>query len=147
MADNETLARKVYDAWNNRDWQATRDAVAPDGKITVVGTGDTFEGADGAERYSTMWAAAFPDGRITIDQVHSAGDTVVVEFTGRGTHTATMETSMGPIPATGKSVTLHFCDVLQFRDGKVTSQRSYLDTGSLMMQLGLMAGQTTASTQ
>jgi predicted ester cyclase len=94
-----------------------------------------------------MWADAFPDGRITIDHVHSAGDSVVVEFTGRGTHTGTLETSMGSIPATGRSMTLHLCDVLQFSDGKVTMQRSYTDTGSMMAQLGLLSGQGATTTQ
>lgn len=147
MADNETLAHALYEAWNNRDWQTTMDAVAPGGTITVMGTGDTFEGADGVQRYNTMWADAFPDGRITIDHIYSAGDCVVVEFTGRGTHTATLETSMGSIPATGRSVTLHLCDVLEFSDGKVSEQRNYFDTGSLLAQLGLMSGQTATSTQ
>ena len=147
MADNETLARTLYEAWNNRDWQASMDAAAPDGTITMMGTGETFQGADGTRKYNTMWADAFPDGRLTIDHIYSAGDCVVVEFTGRGTHTGTLETSMGSIPATGRSVTLHLCDVLVFSDGKVKEQRSYLDTGSLMAQLGLMAGQEATSTQ
>jgi len=147
MTDNETLARNVYEAWNNRDWQVSRDTMAPDGTITMMGTGDTFEGSDGVQKYNTTWADAFPDGRITIDHVYSAGEAVVVEFTGRGTHTGTLETSMGSIPATGRSVTLHFCDVLEFSNGKVKQQRSYLDTGSMMAQLGLTAGQTATSTQ
>jgi steroid delta-isomerase-like uncharacterized protein len=147
MADNEKLARELYEAWNNRDWQATTDAVAPGGTITVMGTGDTFEGTDGVQKYNTVWADAFPDGRITVDHIYSAGDCVVVEFTGRGTHTGTLETSMGAISATGRSVTLHLCDVLEFSDGKVKEQRNYFDTGSLMAQLGLMAGQTAKSTQ
>jgi len=147
MTDNETLAREVYEAWNERDWQKTMDAAAPDGKIMVMGTGETFEGPEGAQRYGMMWADAFPDGRITVDHVYSAGDAVVVEFTGTGTHTGTLETSMGSIPATGRSLTLHLCDVLEFSDGKVKAQRSYIDTGSMMAQLGLMSGQTTASTQ
>jgi len=42
-------------------------------------------------------------------------------------------------------VTLHLCDVLEFSDGKIKAQRSYLDTGSLMAQLGLMSGQTATS--
>jgi steroid delta-isomerase-like uncharacterized protein len=147
MADNETLARSLYEAWNNRDWQTSMDATAPDGTITVMGTGETFQGAEGTQKYNTMWADAFPDGQITVDHVYNAGDCVVVEFTGRGTHTGTMETSMGSIPATGKSVTLHLCDVLEFSDGKIKAQRSYLDTGSLMAQLGLMSGQTATSNQ
>ena len=147
MADNEKLARELYDAWNNREWQTIIDAMAPDGKIMVMGSGETFEGTDGAQRYNMVWADAFPDGRITIDHIHSSGDSVMVEYTGRGTHTGTLETSMGSIPATGRSLTLHLCDVMEFSDGKVKEQRSYFDTGSMMAQLGLMTGQTAESTQ
>ena len=71
---------------------------------------------------------------------------MVVEYTGRGTHTGTLSTSMGDIPATGRSVTLQLCDVIEFKDGKVHRQRTYFDTGSMMAQLGLLAEQT-ASTQ
>lgn len=147
MADNETLARGLYEAWNKRDWQTIMDAVAPDGTITVMGTGETFKGSDGVQKYNTMWADAFPDGRATIDHVYSAGDSVVVEYTGHGTHTGTMNTSMGSIPATGRSVTLHLCDVLEFSNGKVKEQRSYVDTGSLMAQMGVTAGQAASSTK
>jgi steroid delta-isomerase-like uncharacterized protein len=147
MADNETIARDVYEAWNNRDWQTLMDAMAPDGTIMLMGTGETFEGPEGARQYSTMWADAFPDGRATVDHIYSAGDTIVVEFTGRATHTGTLVTSMGSIPATGRSVTLHLCDVLEFSDGKVKQQRSYLDTGAMMAQLGLMSGQAATTKQ
>jgi hypothetical protein len=54
--------------------------------------------------------------------------------------------SMGSIPATGRTVTLKLCDVTEFRDGKVKSQRSYFDTASMMAQLGLGADQAAATT-
>ena len=38
------------------------------------------------------------------------------------------------------------CDLLWFRDGKITTQHSYLDTGAMMAQLGLL-GEQTATTQ
>ncbi len=76
----------------------------------------------------------------------ASGDTVVVEFTGRGTHTGTLVTSMGDIPATGKSVTLKLCDVLEFRDEMLVRQRSYFDSGSMMAQLGLTSGQKATAT-
>ena len=66
---------------------------------------------------------------------------MVVEFTGRGTHTGTLVTSMGEIPATGRSLTLQLCDVMEFKNGKVQSQKTYFDTGSMMAQLGLTADQ------
>jgi predicted ester cyclase len=71
---------------------------------------------------------------------------VVVEFTGRGTHTGALVTSAGSIPATGRSVTLKLCDILEFTDGKIRRQRTYFDSGSLMAQLGLTT-QPTATSQ
>lgn len=145
MADNATVARRLYEAWNERKFDELVEYITPDGVITVAGTGDTFHGPDGVRQYNEMWAGGFPDGSITIDRVVSSGDSVVVEFTGRGTHTGTLVTSMGSIPATGRSVTLHLCDVLDFSNGKIRAQHSYFDTGSLMAQLGLMAEQSATT--
>lgn len=144
MADNETLARGLYDAWNERDFDRLAEVMAPDGTVTLVGSGDVFQGPEGARQYNVMWAEAFPDGVITVDNVIAAGDHVVVEFTGRGTHTGTLQTPAGSIPATGRSVTLQLCDVLVFGDDKITAQRCYFDGGSLMAQLGLLAEQPTS---
>ncbi len=147
MADNLTLARTLYEGWNERRFDDIAAAVSPDGKIVVEGTGDEFAGPEGSRRYNQQWYDGFPDGHITIDNMVAAGDTVVVEFTGQGTHTGPLVTSMGEIPATGRSLTLKLCDVLEFRDGMVTMQRTYFDTGSMMVQLGLMSGQPATSQQ
>src|SRR3954452_3840808 len=147
MTDNITLVRDAYEAWNERDFDRQVEAMAPDVTITMMGTGEVLAGREGGRQYGTTWADAFPDGQITLDTVAGDADTVVVEFTGRGTHTGTLVTSMGSIPPTGRSVTLHFCDVLKLKEGKITSQHSYLDTGSLMAQLGLAAQESAASGQ
>lgn len=147
MADNAALTRSLYEQWNERKFDELADAIAPDGKIVVVGTGEVFEGPEGSRRYNAMWADGFPDGRITIDRLIAAGDNVVVEFTGRGTHTGTLATSMGSISATGRSLTLKLCDVLEFEDGKIKSQHSYFDSGSMMAQLGLTTEQAATTHQ
>ena len=147
MADNAELARRMYEAWNERQFDEIADAVAPDSTLTIVGTGEKFMGTEGARQYNTMWADAFPDGRVTVDQVIAASDRVVVEFHGEGTHTGTLRTSMGEIPATGRSLTLQLCDVYEFDNGKIKTQRNYFDTGSLMTQLGLGAGQAASAKQ
>jgi len=145
MADNVSLARSLYEAFNKRDFDTLAEYLTPDARITIVGSGDTYDGAEGARRYNVMWADGFPDGQITIDNVVAAGDDVVVEFTGRGTHTGTLATPAGPIPATGRAVTLQLCDVLKIRDGKVASQRTYFDSASLLSQLGVAAEQAAAT--
>ena len=145
MADNVTLVRSLYDGWNARDFDVMAEAMAPDGAITFMGSGEVLTGPEGSRTYNEMWAAGFPDGRITVDTVSAEGDRVVVEFTGRGTHTGTLATSMGDIPATGRSVTLKLCDVIDLENGKIKAQRSYLDTGSIMAQLGLTSEQTATA--
>jgi steroid delta-isomerase-like uncharacterized protein len=145
MADNVSIARRLYDGWNERAFDEVVQYVADDGELTTVGPGDVFRGKDGARKYNENWANGFPDGRVTIDRVHADGDTVIVEFTGRGTHTGTLATSMGDIPATGRSMTLKLCDVIEFRDGLIVRQRSYFDTGSMMAQLGLLPAQAATS--
>jgi steroid delta-isomerase-like uncharacterized protein len=147
MTDNASLARRIYEAWNERKFDEIADLTAPDGTTTVIGTGERFTGREGSLRYNTMWAEGFPDGRITIDRVIASGDHVVVEFTGRGTHSGTLSTSMGDIPATGQEMTLQLCDVMEFRDGKVADHRTYFDTASMMAQLGLGAAQATTQQQ
>jgi len=147
MSDNENLARRVHEAWNERNFDEIAEATASDATITIVGSGDTFEGPDGSRAYNKMWADGFPDARVTVDRMIASGDYVVVEFTGRGTHTGTLVTSMGEIPATGRSLTLQLCDVMEFKAGKLQSQKTYFDTGSMMAQLGLGAEQTTSQNQ
>lgn len=147
MADNVTLVRSLYDGWNKRNFEMLADAMASDGKIIIVGSGETFEGREGSLAYSALWADGFPDAVVTIDNIVAEGDKVVVEFTGRGTHTGTLLTPMGPIPATGRSVTLNLCEVIELSDGKVKTQRSYLDSGSVMAQLGLAAEEAATTNQ
>ena len=147
MADNADLARRVHEAWNERNFDEIAEVTASDATITIVGSGDTFEGPEGTRAYNKMWADGFPDGKVTVDRMIESGDYVVVEFTGHGTHTGTLVTSMGEIPATGRSLTLHLCDVLEFKNGKVRSQKTYFDSGSMMAQLGLAAGQTASQHQ
>jgi steroid delta-isomerase-like uncharacterized protein len=147
MADNADLARRVHEAWNERKFDEIAELTAPDSTITIVGSGDTFEGVEGSRAYNEMWAAGFPDAAVTVDRVIASGDHVVVEFTGRGTHTGTLRTSMGDIPATGRSLTLQLCDVMEFKDGMIQGQKTYFDSGSMMAQLGLMAEQTASQHQ
>ena len=143
MSDNVATARRSYEAWNNRDFDAMAEVMANAVQI-IAGSGVRLEGGEGARQFGEMWANAFSDGRIEIDNVVDGGDQVVVEFTGQGTHDGTLAGPMGVIPATGRSVTLKLCDVWRFEGGSATTLTSYFDTGALMAQLGLLPEATAA---
>ena len=146
MADNATLVRTLYEAWNDRDFDRLAEFVTPDFELVNRGSGEVLRGPDGVRQYNKMWADGFPDGRVTVERILESGACVVAEFTGRGTHTGTLTSAAGSIPATGLSVTLHLCDVFDLKDGKIRRQHVYLDSGALMAQLGVTAGQTQATT-
>ena len=136
--DNVDIARKLYEHWNAREFDRLAELMAEDGEIVIVGSDTRFRGADGSLEFSRMWADGFPDGKVTIDRTLASGDNVVVELTGRGTHTGTLRGPAGDIPATGRSVTLQLCDVQDIRDGKIRRVSSYFDSASLLQQLGVM---------
>lgn len=92
MADNAALARSLYEAFNKRDFDHQAETTAPDAVLTMMGTGTTLVGPDGARQFNMMWDTAFPDGMVTVDRVIAQGDLVVVEYTGTGTHTGTLAT-------------------------------------------------------
>ncbi len=143
MSDNVATARRTYEAWNNRDFDAMAEVMANAVQI-IAGSGDRFEGGEGARQFGEMWANAFSDGRIDVDNIVDGGDQVVVEFTGVGTHDGTFAGPMGVIPPTRRSVTLKLCDAWRFDGGSPATVTSYFDTGALMAQLGLLPETTAA---
>lgn len=137
-ADNETFVRDLFRAWNDRDYDTIAGSVASDCTVVEEGSGRTMRGPDGFTRLAKTMFDAMPDGRFTLDHLTSEGDTVVVEYTGSGTQTGDLVLHAGTVPATGRDVTVHACDVYKVKDGKIQEGRVYLDTGAIMSQLGLI---------
>ena len=133
-SQNVATVQSVHQAFNDRDWDAVRAAIAP-GCVFTDGRGVRHEGPDAfASTYSKPWTDAFSDGRITEPVYHDAGDTVVTEFVGVGTN----DGALGPMPATGRSVVLPYAEIYHFdADGKVSGGRAYFDQLGMLVQLGL----------
>jgi steroid delta-isomerase-like uncharacterized protein len=88
--------------------------------------------------YLKTWSDAFPDASVTIAKLVTSGDQAVGEMQYRGTHTGPMVGLQGTIPPTGKTVDLPGVAWITIRDGKIARFDGYYDTGSMMMQLGLI---------
>jgi len=131
MSDPATVAREYLDAWNRRDWTRFRAMMHADYSYTGA-DGKATVGADAGIAVAQMFANAFPDGRIEVERAYAAGDVAVIEFTGHGTHRGQF---MGIAP-TNRRMTLPVCNVLEVRDGKIRSEREYMDMLFLVQQLG-----------
>jgi steroid delta-isomerase-like uncharacterized protein len=136
--DNAAISREIYDAFDHGDFGSVLQHVTPDVEVLFVPTGQTFRGPEGFTAFMKGFKTAFPDVEIEVTNQIAAGDDVVNEFVGRGTHTGPLETPGGTVPPTGRRVTFTVCEVYRFRDGKVASLHNYQDMVSVMRQLGLI---------
>lgn len=137
--ENAVLANKIYQLWNNNQYDEVLALTHEDVEVTLVPFGQTFHGHEGFLAFMKSFKAAFPDIAITevIKQI-ATDEAVVSEFKARGTHTGPLMTPAGEVPPTGREVNLTVCEVWEIRDGKLAAFRNYQDAATMMRQLGLL---------
>ena len=89
-------------------------------------------GLDVVRQWFTMFAAAFPDGHNTVEDLVAEGDRVVARTIFNGTNEAEMQ----GIPATGKKVSMPGITIFRLDNGKIAEGWVLNDNLSLMQQLG-----------
>src|SRR6516165_1838247 len=76
--------------------------------------------------------AAFPDWKVTVNDIIAEEDKVVARATGQGTH---LGEYMG-IPPTGKVVTVSWIAIYRVADGRLAEHWQHIDELGLRQQLG-----------
>ena len=92
----------------------------------------TPKGPDAIKQVVTMFRGAFPDLKITIEDMIAEGDKVCARATTRGTHKGTL---FG-IPGTGKVVTMTGLTMVTIIDGRLVESWVKNDVMGLMKQIG-----------
>jgi steroid delta-isomerase-like uncharacterized protein len=143
VRNNAAIARQGYDAYNHHTsdprWlDYVAETVSEDCEVVDVPNGAVFRGPEGLKQFLQVFSTAFPESSVEVTNLFATEDQAVVEFIGRGTHSGPLHGPAGDIPPTGKSWTLHFCDVYKFREDKIVSHRTYYDALGLLQQLGLV---------
>jgi len=130
----------MVDALNRNDMTRYRELLHPDYSYTS-GDGQTQRGQDAGVAVAQMYRTAFPDDlKLDVQRIHSAGDTAIVEFIGKGTHRG----ELAGIAPTGRTIEIPVVTILETRDGKVHTEREYFDSAYLMQQLGAVPATATA---
>jgi predicted ester cyclase len=89
---------------------------------------------DGVKRSIAFLRGAFPDLKLTIEEILASGDKTWARITGRGTHQGTF---MGILP-TGKSVVVTVMDECRFEDGKIVEHWGVADQLAVMAEIGAL---------
>jgi steroid delta-isomerase-like uncharacterized protein len=135
--ENATLARRIYQLFSDDKFDDVLELVSEDVETVLVPFGQIFHNRDGFIQFMQGFKGAFPDLRIAVTNQVATEDSVVSEFTARGTHTGTLQTPAGPIPPTGRTVDFVVCEVWKMKNGQLISLHNYQDAASIMRQIGL----------
>lgn len=130
------VAKEQVIAYNEKDWDRARAALAPEVVYDEVGTHRKLKGVDDVLTAWKGWATAIPDSRATFHSETVSGNTAVLEITWNGTHSGPLNTGKREIPATGKKIELRAIQVVDVANDRVKSVRQYFDMGTLLQQIG-----------
>jgi len=130
MSQVEQVLDGIYEAVNTGNLALLDKFVAPD----YVEHSEGFQGVEPFRQQITLFRAAFPDLRVTIDDLLIAGDRFASRTTVTGTHTGDL---MG-ILATGRRITVKAVDMGRIEGGQAKERWGGLDMYSLLTQLGVI---------
>jgi ketosteroid isomerase-like protein len=100
--------------YNESHEQMVDECYAADLEARAVGLGAVIRGREQLRQAAGAVLQIAPRRRMRVDRVHPSGNVVVVEAT-------LLDPDQGP------DWQSPFCSVLTFRDGKIVSDRTYLD--------------------
>ena len=106
--------------------------MAPDYVAHVPAAPGPLEGLEAWRQFSGPFAEAFPDLRLTVQDIVAEGDTVAARVDFHGTHRGEFQ----GIPPTDKQVAFTSIEINRVVGGKVEEHWVELDLLGLMQQLG-----------
>jgi predicted ester cyclase len=127
--ENKVMFRKVIvEAFNMGNYDVLREIFNPTFIENQFGLHPTIEGMQGDIQFLRK---AFPDFKLTIDEIVADGDRVWARSTAHGTNLGGF---MGP--PNGKSFTISVFDEVRFENGKIVEHWGSPDRFAMMAQIG-----------
>jgi predicted ester cyclase len=130
-----------WDAFNTKELDRLKTCYGSDVESEMVGSGAPVDrGPDAVDRSTRGFVAAFPDARGNLQLVLLNDRTLASLAVLTGTHTGPLGGPDGTsIPATNKPIGLFQGHVAELNDtgDKVVRERWYMDSPTMMAQLGL----------
>jgi predicted ester cyclase len=131
---------RAYFAAGHRDDLAAWDALcAPDMRL-VLGFLPTIEGLDGVKSFTAGMHAACSPFFLRVEKILVEGDEAVAWWTTGGTHAGPLMSPAGPIPPSGREMSMAGVNLLRVENGRIVEERVLADLMGAMQQLGVLPG-------
>jgi steroid delta-isomerase-like uncharacterized protein len=133
--DASSPVRRWYAAWNTKDMSVADQTVGPD--VVVHGENQPdIVGIDAYKQLVTAFWAAFEPLTLTVEQVITEGDRVLM----RSHFAATFAGGFMGLAPTGKQVAWRFHNIYRVEGGRWVEAWTMPDSLSMMRQLGAIPG-------
>jgi predicted ester cyclase len=130
--DNRAIVRRWIETFNNPYTPQTEvDVLAPDYVAHAPGLPGPLD-LEAWTQFTASFVEAFPDLRLTVEDVFSSEGMVAARVSFLGTHRGEFQS----IPPTGKQVAFSSIEIDRIVDGKVAEHWFEMDLLGLMGQLG-----------
>ncbi len=132
---NKTVVRRLFEeVWNTGNLPVTDELFAPNYVHHDSSTPDVGRGPESEKKRATLYRTAFPDLRLTIEDIIAEGETVMARWSCRGTHKG----DLSGIAPTGKQFTISGISIARIANGKMAEGWVNWDALGLMQQLGVV---------
>jgi steroid delta-isomerase-like uncharacterized protein len=138
--NREIVARYSEEFWGGGNAELADELFATDFVDHSPAAPNLPPGPEGQRQVLHVFRSAFPDLRVTTEEIIVEGDKAALRWTARGTHQGEL---MG-VPATGKEITLAGIDVLRLAGGKITERWAQGDNLGMLQQLGVVPEMASA---
>jgi steroid delta-isomerase-like uncharacterized protein len=130
---NISLVRKLFDEIYTKNNITLADQIFSENvKLNDPAAPNFKKGLMGLKEREAMYKTAFPDKKLTIDDIVGTEDSVCVRWTFQGTHKGDLQ----GIPATGKSIKIVGISLYRISNGKISEINQVWDRLSLLEQIG-----------
>jgi steroid delta-isomerase-like uncharacterized protein len=130
MSQVEEVLHGIYEAVNTGNLALLDEFVAPD----YTEHSEGFQGVEPFKQQITAFRAAFPDLRVTVEDLLIDGDRFASRTTVTGTHAGDL---MG-MPASGRRISVEAVDIGRIENGQAKERWGGLNQYSMLTQLGVI---------
>ena len=147
MSQQQPDLRALSRRWFEEVWNQGREATIDELLVSDVVAqglnegGKTMRGPDGFRQFYRPFKSAFPDLRVTVEDVLVEGDKSAVRLSFTGTHTGQ---GIG-VPPTGRPFRSTAIVMLQWRGGRIVEGWNEFDAAGMMAQLQPPAASSSSS--
>jgi steroid delta-isomerase-like uncharacterized protein len=132
--ENEAIVRRLYEeVWNKRRVELVDELISPSHALYDPNVCGSEVGPQAYKRQLVKWLKAFPDVRMTIEDIVGENEKIVVAWTLSGTH----DGEFAGFPATNKKVSVEGVTINHVVNGKVIDSLVTWDALGFMKQLGV----------